>query len=107
MERDYWYTAARDAATLESAEDRRQKSGASGRSSDWVAARFRQGTSPVLFSSEVARGFIGHAIGAIAGGAQYRRSSFLLDAAGEQVFPEFMQIQAATPHPRRDGERSL
>ena len=44
--------------------------------------------APVLFVPEIARGFIGHAIGAIAGGAQYRRSSFLLDAVGEKLFPD-------------------
>ena len=45
----------------------------------------------------MARGFVGHAIGAISGGAQYRRSSFLLDAAGELVFPEFFRIEER-PH---------
>jgi len=53
--------------------------------------------APVLLAAEVARGFIGHAIGAIAGGAQYRRSSFLLDAAGEKLFPDFLHIQER-PH---------
>lgn len=96
MERDYWYTAARDPSKLE----------APGQVGAMAAKRtvarlggrkIETGTAPVLFSPEVACGFIGHAIGAIAGGSQYRRSSFLLDAAGEQVFPDFMQIQAR-PH---------
>ena len=52
---------------------------------------------PVLYTPELARGFIGHAIGAITGGAQYRRSSFLLDAAGEKIFPEFVTVQER-PH---------
>jgi PmbA protein len=47
--------------------------------------------------SELARGFIGHAIGAIAGGAQYRRASFLLGAVGESIFPAFLDIQER-PH---------
>lgn len=51
----------------------------------------------MLFAPEVARGFIGHAIGAVAGGSQYRKSSFLLNAAGEQIFPEFVQIEER-PH---------
>jgi len=64
-----------------------------------------------LYIPEVARGFIGHAIGAISGGAQYRRSSFLLDAVGETLFPDFVNIQerphlpgamASAPY---DGER--
>ena len=51
----------------------------------------------VLFIPELARGFIAHAIGAISGGAQYRRASFLLDAAGEKIFPEFVRIEER-PH---------
>jgi PmbA protein len=96
MERDYWYSAARDAADLESpaeigaiaAERTVQRLG---------GRKVKTGNAPVLYAPEVARGFVGHAIGAIAGGAQYRRSSFLLNAAGEQIFPDFMQIQER-PH---------
>jgi PmbA protein len=96
MERDYWYSAARDAAELDSpaeigriaAERTVQRLG---------GRKIKTGNAPVLFAPEVARGFIGHAIGAITGGAQYRRASFLLNAAGEQIFPEFMQIQER-PH---------
>ena len=99
MERDYWYSAARDAAELDSpaeigriaAERTVQRLG---------GRKIKTGNAPVLFAPEVARGFIGHAIGAIAGGAQYRRASFLLNAAGEQIFPEFMQIQER-PHIRK------
>ena len=96
MERDYWYSAARDAADLESpaaigtiaAERTVQRLG---------GRKVKTGDAPILFAPEVARGFIGHAIGAIAGGAQYRRASFLLNAAGEQIFPEFVRIQER-PH---------
>jgi len=96
MERDYWYTAARDAATLESPEAVGIE--AAKRTVERLGGRkIETGTAPVLFAAEIARGFIGHAISAIAGGAQYRRSSFLLDAAGEQIFPTFMQIQER-PH---------
>jgi PmbA protein len=51
----------------------------------------------VLFAPELARGFLGHAMGAIAGGAQYRNSSFLLGAAGEKIFPAFIQL-SEHPH---------
>lgn len=96
MERDYWYSAARDAADLET--PARIGAIAAERTVRRLGARkVKTGKAPVLFAPEVARGFIGHAIGAIAGGAQYRRSSFLLNAAGEQIFPEFMQIQER-PH---------
>jgi PmbA protein len=46
----------------------------------------------VLFVPELARGLIGHFVGAIGGAAQYRRASFLLDAAGQQVFPEAISL---------------
>ena len=53
--------------------------------------------APVLFTPELARGFIGHAVGAVSGGAQYRRSSFLLDAKGQKVFPDFVNVEER-PH---------
>ena len=96
MERDYWYSAARDATELESAAAIGIT--AAKRTVERLGGRkIETGSAPVLFAPEIARGFIGHAIGAIAGGAQYRRSSFLLDAAGEKIFPDFVQIQSR-PH---------
>jgi PmbA protein len=61
------------------------------------ARKIKTSKVPVLFIPELARGFIGHAIGAISGGAQYRRASFLLDAVGEKIFPDFVSIQER-PH---------
>jgi PmbA protein len=51
----------------------------------------------VLYAPEVARGFISHFLGAIRGGSQYRRASFLLDAAGQQVFPDWFGL-SERPH---------
>ena len=48
---------------------------------------------PVLFSSRVAKGVIGHLIGAISGSALYRNASFLKDRAGEQLFPEWLNLR--------------
>jgi PmbA protein len=96
MERDYYYSAARDAADLDSAASVGRT--AAQRTVDRLGARKIKTTrSPVVFAPEVARGFIGHAIGAASGGAQYRRSSFLLDAAGQRIFPEFFSVQER-PH---------
>jgi PmbA protein len=50
------------------------------------------GEFPVLFAPEMARSLIAHLVGAVSGGALYRRASFLLDAAGTQVFPDWFQI---------------
>jgi PmbA protein len=91
MERDYYYSAARDPNDLESASYIGEEA-ARRTLSRLGAHKIKTTKTPVLFTPELARGFIGHAIGAIAGGAQYRRASFLLDAVGEKIFPDFVSI---------------
>ncbi len=91
LERDYWYTQARHPEDLESAE-------ATGRKAAERAVR-RLGSRqiatrvvPVLFTPELGRSLFGHFVAAIRGTAQYRHASFLPGCAGEQVFPDWMQI---------------
>jgi PmbA protein len=98
MQRDYWYTAARDWRTLEDVEEvgRRAARKALGRLG---AGKLPTRKAPVLFAPELARGLVGHFVGAIGGAAQYRRASFLLDAAGQQVFPEAISL-VERPHLR-------
>jgi PmbA protein len=96
MQRDYYYSSARNADELEDIESIGRE--AAERTVSRLGARKMQTTrAPVIFRPELARGFIGHAVSALAGGAQYRRASFLLGAAGEQVFPSFVQIEER-PH---------
>jgi PmbA protein len=96
MQRDYYYSSARDPAELEDIELIGET--AARRAISRLGARKIKTTRvPVLFIPELARGFIGHAIGAIMGGAQYRRASFLLDAVGEKIFPDFVSIEER-PH---------
>lgn len=91
MQRDYYYSAARDPADLEDLAA--IGATAAQRAVRRLGARKLKTTkAPVLFVPELARGFIGHAIGAISGGAQYRHASFLLDALGEKIFPDFVSI---------------
>jgi PmbA protein len=96
MQRDYWYSSSRDWRELEQAE-------AIGReSARRTVARLdprklSTRRAPVLFVPEIARGLIGHFAAAIRGSSQYRQSSFLLNAAGEQVFPAGFSI-AERPH---------
>jgi PmbA protein len=91
MQRDYWYTSARDAADLEAPD-------AIGRIAGQRAVarlgsrKLSTRKAPVAFTPDMARGLIKHFAAAIRGAAQYRKASFLLDAAGKQVFPEFLQI---------------
>jgi PmbA protein len=56
-----------------------------------------KGRMPVLFVPEVAHGLVRHLVGAVSGGNLYRRSSFLVDAAGTQVFPDWVDIDER-PH---------
>jgi PmbA protein len=96
MQRDYWYAAARDARDLESATSIGRKAGE--RAVARLGARkIATQKARVLFAPEVARGLFGHFLGAIRGSSQYRKSSFLLGAAGEQVFPSFLEL-SERPH---------
>jgi PmbA protein len=96
MERDYWYSTTRDWRELEPPQGVGRLSGE--RAVRRLGAR-QLGTMrvPVLFAAEIARGLLSHFVGAVRGGSQYRRASFLLDAAGEQVFPDWFAL-AERPH---------
>jgi PmbA protein len=96
MERDYWYTSARDPESLESAEHVGRK--AAERTVRRLGARkIETRSAPVLFPAELARGLLGHFVSAIRGTSQYRRASYLLDAVGETVFPDSVMIEER-PH---------
>ncbi|WP_428945049.1 metalloprotease PmbA [Pantoea sp. FN060301] len=96
MERDYAYTIGRAMEDLASPEwvgeecARRTLSRLSPRKLSTMKA-------PVIFAAEVATGLFGHLVGAISGGSVYRKSTFLLDAMGEQILPEWLTIQEQ-PH---------
>ena len=96
MQRDYWYSSVRDWRELEEGESiGKQAAMRALRRLD--AMKLATVTAPVLFVPELARGLMGHFLGAIRGGSQYRRASFLLDAAGQQIFPSWLQI-SERPH---------
>jgi PmbA protein len=59
--------------------------------------------APVIFSPDMARGLYRSFLGAIRGGSQYRKSSFLLGAAGEQLFPGFLQMHERPHIPKALG----
>ena len=99
MQRDYYYTSARSAEELADAEAVGREAGRRA-ISRLGSEKIRTQTAPVLFVPELARGFVGHAIGALMGGAQYRKASFLLDAKGETLFPEFVDVLERPHIPR-------
>ncbi len=91
MQRDYWYTAALDADELESAAQ------VGRHAAERTLARLQPcalatGDYPILFAPEMARSLIGHLLGAVSGGALYRRASFLLDSVGTRLFPDWLSI---------------
>ena len=91
MQRDYWYDSVRSASDFMGAKALGDK--AAQRTLARMGARgLSTRQCPVLFAPELARGLIGHLIGAVSGGSLYRRASFLLDHAGKQIMPSWMNI---------------
>ncbi|MGV8959331.1 MAG: metalloprotease PmbA [Stenotrophomonas sp.] len=91
MQRDGWYSSAIAREDLEAPEVIGR------RAAERTVARLQPRSLPtgevqVLFSAEVARSLIGHLLGAVSGGALYRRASFLLDSVGTQLFPDWFAI---------------
>jgi len=99
MQRDHWYSVARDPADLEDATRIGRLAGERALAR-LGARRLTTRKCPVAFAPDMARGLVGHFLGAIRGTSQYRKASFLLEAAGSQVFPEFVQMQER-PHIRK------
>ncbi|MET1160996.1 MAG: metalloprotease PmbA [Pseudoxanthomonas sp.] len=91
MQRDGWYSSAlaRDGLEAPAAIGRQAAERTLARMSPRSVAT---GQYPVLFAAEVARSLIGHLLGAVSGGALYRRASFLLDHAGKRIFPDWFAI---------------
>ncbi len=98
MQRDYWYTVARRHEDMEDAEQvgriaaERTLRRLDGR-------KFGTRQVPIMFAAELATGLFRSFTGAIRGGSLYRKSSFLLDHLGKQVFPDFVHIHEQ-PHLR-------
>ncbi len=91
MQRDYWYSVARNSALLEAAQYVGEK--AAKRTLARMDARsLSTRQCPVLFAPEMASGLIGSLLGAISGSSLYRKSSFLLDSLDTQILPDFVRI---------------
>lgn len=92
MQRDGWYTTALMAHALEAPDAVGRKA------AERTLARLQPrtlatGEYPVLYSAEMARSLIGHLLGAVSGSALYRKASFLLDSAGQTLFPDWFNIE--------------
>lgn len=96
MQREHWYTSGLSPDDLEA------PAAVGRRAAERTVARLdprplKTGDYPVLFSAEMARSLVGHLLGAISGGALYRRASFLVDHVGERILPPWLRI-VERPH---------
>ncbi len=99
MQRDYWYTEAREASNMLKVEEVGRI--AAERAVRRLKAR-KLGTlqAPVLFEAPIAASLLGHFVSAVSGGSLYRKSSFLLDQLGKQVFANNICIDDIPDTPR-------
>lgn len=88
-ERDYSYSSARDVADLWSCE-RIAHDAAQNVLKRLNPKRIKTQKTPVIFASHLAGGLIGSYLRAVSGGNLYRKTTFLLDSLGTQVFPKFL-----------------
>ena len=99
MQRDSWYSVALAEDDLEDPRAVGRK--AAERTLERLEPRsLPTGDVPVLFAAETARSLIGHYLGAVSGGALYRKASFLLDSVGTRVFPDWFGIDELPFLPR-------
>lgn len=92
MQRDDWYTSDRDPTKL--ADPQSVGRYAAQRALARLNARkLKTQKVPVLFEAPLASGILGAFVQAASGSALYRKSSFLLDSLGKEVFPKHIQIQ--------------
>jgi PmbA protein len=99
MQRDSWWSVARDASELEASASIGRTAGERALAR-LGARRLTTRRAPVAYAPDLARGLFRHFIGAISGASQYRKSSFLLNAAGEQIFPPFLSMHERPHIPR-------
>jgi PmbA protein len=91
MQRDYWYSTARDHGELDSAAEVGMQAGR--RAVRRLGARkldTRQ--AAVIYEAPVATGLLSHFINAVRGSSLYRGASFLLDHIDKPVFAEHVRI---------------
>lgn len=91
MQRDAWYSGKRDPRDLASAQAVGRYA-AERALSRLKARRVPTCEVPVLFEAPVAAGLLGSFVQAISGGSLYRKTTFLLDSLGTQVFPAHIDL---------------
>lgn len=99
MQRDYDFASVRDAKDLPSPEEVGRN--AALRTVRRLGARqIKTCQVPVLYEAPIARSLLSHLVSAVSGPSLYRRSSFLLDSAGQSLFPQYVHMYE-DPHRRK------
>jgi len=96
MQRDHWYTVARDAGLLESP----QTVGLQAARRSLRRLRSRKLSTrecPILYEAPIATSLLSHFVSAVRGSSLYRQASFLLDSLGKPIFADFVRIHEQ-PH---------
>ena len=91
MQRDYAWRSARYRTDLLAPAEIGRRAGTRA-VARLAPAKLKSGTMPVVFDPRVGNSLIGHLIAAISGSAVARRSSFLLDRLGDQLFDSAISI---------------
>lgn len=91
MQRDYWYDTSRLAEKMASPETIGKET-AERTLARLNPRKLKTQTVPVIFRSDVAPSLLRSFINAIRGSALYRKSTFMLDKLGQQIFPGHITI---------------
>jgi PmbA protein len=99
MQRDDWYSASRVPAMI--ADPKALGRYAGQRTAARLGARkIPTCQAPVLFEAPAAIGLVGHFVSAVNGGNLYRKTSFLVDSLGKQVFSPAVRIEERPLEPQ-------
>jgi PmbA protein len=91
MQRDYWYTSSRRADQLAAPQEVGVYA-AQRALARLNARRLSTRQVPVLFEAPLALGLLGALTQAVSGGALYRKTTFLVDSLGKQIFPTHLMV---------------
>jgi PmbA protein len=91
MQRDDWYSSARVPGEIADARAIGRYAGQRA-ASRLRARKIATCQAPVLFEAPLAIGLIGHFVSAVSGGNLYRKTSFLADGLGKEVFSPVIRI---------------
>jgi len=96
MHREDWYETSRDAAELPDVVSVGRRAGE--RAVKRLGARKIATTqAPVLFEAPIAAGLLGHFVSAVSGGNLYRKTSYLTDSMGKEIFSRLVNVRER-PH---------